>query len=419
VPFCSVAQESIKTLTIGDTLPDVEITSLYNAKGSRMRTADFKKQLLIIDFWATGCAGCVMGLPRLEALQKQFGDSIKVLPVTYEKKEQVVAFWKQNMYTKNLTLPTVVEDKDFGTLFKHRSIPHEIWVYKNKVIGITSDEYVDANNIKQILKGEKINWPVKYDYYKYDYNKPIFSADTGKLNHSRTLRYAGLTGYREGVNSVGFSGGSGIVRDRINGTVRAYALNEPLYVFYVLRWNRLVSMQPLVKPEEELKPNQVVWEVKDRSKYRFVKNLGYTQTWVRKNGFCFESLNSDTGQTDKQIYLSMIEDMNRLMGLNVRWEKRKELVWVLRKTEEPQQNVTIKSVKGVSIWELLEKWSQQEDHPYVFDESGIRSGLKTKMQVNNNDNMEILNMELRYYGLKLLKETREVDKFVFTELNSK
>ena len=290
---------------------------------------------MIIDFWATNCAGCVEALPRMEALQKQFGSKIKVLPVTYESEKLVTSFWKNNKYTKNISLLTVVDDKIFNKYFKHQTIPHEIWVYKGKVIGITTSDYVDADNIQRVLDGEKPDWPVKNDFYIFDaHNQSLFSCNPNQIDTSNTsIQYAAISDYKEGVNSEGSSGGSGIVRNAEKKNIRSYFLNQPIFTSYVLLLNRVIKFGTLVKPGL-INSNEVVWEVKDRSRYIHRKTDGYLQDWIRTNAICFESLKPDTGQTDEQVFRSMISDLNALLGLNVRWEKRKEKVWVLIRTEK-------------------------------------------------------------------------------------
>jgi FKBP-type peptidyl-prolyl cis-trans isomerase/thiol-disulfide isomerase/thioredoxin len=414
----SASAQQVHSLSIGDQLPEFVIKKIINYPKRTAKASDFKKQLLIIDFWATSCSGCVLALPKMEQLQNEFGTKIMILPVTYEPELLTRNFWKSNTYTKKLNIPSVVEDKVFSAYFKHKTIPHEAWVYNGKVIAITTPDYVNAEQIRKVLTGAAINWPVKYDFFKFDAAKPLFIADTNQIDLTSTqLKYAAISDYKEGVNSEGLTGGSGIFRDSLKKIVRTYFLNQPIYTSYILNWTKVRSENTLVKPGFLIAPNQIVWEVADRSKYIFDPKLSYQQEWIRKNGICFESINPDTGQTDLQVYQTVIADLDRLLGLHVRWEKRKEKVWILRKSSQVTKLAKMDAAENeeISASGLAYQLNQQENNPYIFDESGVDE--KLRLHISSWTNLPEIATQLRDHGLKLEQEDREVDKFIFTEID--
>lgn len=403
-------------LKIGDRIPDVVIPKIIHAAQTIARITDYKDQLLILDFWATNCSGCVAALPRLDSLQKQFGKGIKILPVTYEPSSMVQNFWKNNKYTKHLMLPSVVEDKLLSNYFKHKSIPHEVWIYKGVVIAITDEGYVDANNISRVLGGEKVSFPFKDDYLVFDSSKPLFTIDPGQIDTNNTsLKYAAISDYKEGINAEGLSGGFGIIRNTYNKTIRCFFLNQPIFNSYTYCWSRILAAGTLNKPSFLITPNQIVWEVINKSKYIYTK--GYQQDWIRANGICFESLNPDTGQTDQQICRSVISDLDGLLGLKVRWEKRKENVLVLVKNNYSNKEHNQSSGgKSYMIGNLVYQLNLQEKNPYVFDES--KSGeTELKLNINYLSDIESVRRELQAHGYDLKEEMREVDKFIFSEID--
>lgn len=426
---------NLPNLSIGDQLPDFVISKIINANQKMANTADYKNQLLIIDFWATSCSGCVEALPKMDALQKKFGSKIKVLPVTYEKEANVIVFWKNNKYTKNLSLPSVIEDKVFASYFKHKSIPHEVWVYQGKVIGITSSDFVDADNIQTVLNGQPVNWPVKNDFYVFDAVKQLlFAPDPNQIDTTSTfMKYAAISDYKEAVNAEGF-GGSGIIRDPTKKTIRAFFLNHAIYNAYLINWNYLIKPADLVRPTFSLTPNQIVWEVLDKSKYVFIEGSGALQSWLTRNGICFESVNPDTGQTDAAVHKSIIADLDRLLGLHARWEKRKEKVLVLVRTNK---NIQLKSkqtltgqyddrliVKGalhqfrdLPLNSLTSQMNKEADNPYVFDETAYTDKVDMNLNFSSWTDITGIKRALQHYGLDLKEEERLVDKFIFTELD--
>ena len=405
---------ALPELRVGDSLPDFVIPNLINTDGRPIRTGDFRDRLLLLDFWSVTCSGCVAAMPEMAALQKQFGNRIKVLPVNQEDRDRVAAFWKSSSYTKNLQLPSVVEDSLFSAYFRHRYLPHEVWVYKGKVIGITGADYVDAGGVQKVLSGERMSWPLKNDFYKFDRRQVQFKIDTTQFSPSDTaLDYAAVSGYRSGVNSDGLSGGMGIVRDPEKKTVRLYLINTALYTAFVLLSNNTGEIRKMIRPTVGLSPNQMVWEVADRDRFEYRGRTlsGYQQDWIPVNSFCFESLHADTGQSDQQVYRKGMEELNGILGLNVGWRRRKEKVYVLKKDVSGPKVLAQKT--GLNALSLVNRLNQDENSPYIFEESGSEAVLPEEL-LKLKDLTELAGA-LQPYGLLLEQQEREVDKLVFCE----
>lgn len=423
----------IPNLKIGDELPDFEIPIIIQGTKRSARVSDFKDQLLIIDFWSIYCSGCIAAMPKMDLLQKHFGNRIKILPVTYESETLVTNFWRKNRNTKDLGLSSVVEDKIFASYFRHQTIPHEVWVYKGKVIAITTEQYVDETNIQKVLNGESIKWPVKNDFYSFDGSKePLFKLNKAQINPSSIIHYAAISGYKEGVNSEGLTGGSGIIRDQTEKTIRVFFLNQAIFTSYELNWRNLVNPKMLSKPSASIMPNQIVWEVADKSKYKYEFKTDYQANWIRNNGICFESLSQDTGQTTLDISTSIIKNLNYLLGLNVRWEKRKEKIFILVRTSNNDKlksktvladfkdqfttKGTTQRFRATSLSNVIYRINQQDQNPYVFDETNYKDEVDLDLNINSWTDITAIKKALLIYDLDLKEEERLVDKFVFTEI---
>lgn len=423
--------KSIPDLKVGDELPDFKIEKMINGVKRSMQTAEFRDRLLILDFWDTACGSCIAAMPKMGRLQQIFGSKVSILAVTWEEEQKIREFWKQNSYTRDVKLPGVVEDSVLHSYFRHRYVPHEIWVYKGKVIGITDGEHVDEKNIRAVLEGGKPSLPLKYDYYlAYDQSKPVFSINPGQLDQKNTpLRYAAIRGYRPGLFASGWTSGMDIVRDSVNRTVRAYFLNAPIWMAYFMYLQNTYKRAGLLTPDMLPKPNGTLWEVADRGRYRYkirdeAKAQGYTQDWMIDNSICFEGWYPDKGQSDEQVYAAVIQDMNRLLGLNVRLERRREKVYViidLNQGGSVSQKKTQEIKGGVNLYELEDHWNNQEDYPYLFEESKKEGKYKSIIKMNIDTTGMLgrileLKSQLAVYGLELREEERLVDRIVFSEV---
>jgi thiol-disulfide isomerase/thioredoxin len=424
---------NIPNLKVGARLPDFEIPKIIKSTKRNIRSSDFNNQLLIINFWSIYCSGCIAAMPRMDSLQKYFGNKIRILPVTYEAETLVSNFWKKNRNTKNLSLFSVVEDRILSSYFRHQTIPHEVWIYKGKVIAITSEQYVDRKNIQKILNGEAIKWPEKNDFLlTYQGQKPLFELNKLQADPSTIIQYAAISDYKEQVNSEGLTGGSGVIRDQKEKKIRIFFINQPIAIAYEINWRNLIQPKTMVRPSLALTPNQTVWEVADKSKYKYDSKTDYLANWIRKHGICFESLASDTGQTEADISKSTIANLNSLLGLNVRWEKRKEKVLILIRTSKNDKiksrttltdfndqltvSGSIRKFRATSLANVVYKLNEQEQNPYVFDETAYRGEVDLDLDIDVWTNIAAMRKALQEYDLDLKEEVRLIDKFIFTEI---
>src|SRR5690348_12795028 len=111
--------DSIHTLTIGETIPDIEITNILNYPAKTAWLHDFKGKLVIIDFWGSWCGGCIRLFPLLDTIQRKFKDKLIVFAVTAEDKEKIIPFLAKRKISNNVSFPIVTNDTLLGRLFPH------------------------------------------------------------------------------------------------------------------------------------------------------------------------------------------------------------------------------------------------------------------------------------------------------------
>lgn len=412
-------KDTVKSLRIGDRVPEVLLQKILGQgviTSQSLRAYD--GQLLLIDFWATNCSGCIQSLPKLDSLQQLFGNQIHVLLSTYEKEQAVRTFMARNPIAKKLLLTTVVEDNELGAYFEHRSIPHVVWIWKGSVVAITGTEYINGSNIRAVLQGQPVHWPVKNELTLYDYEQPLLQAINNRdFTHNR-LQYSALLGYQDGVASR-----VGITVDTVQKTRRAYLINVPIVNAYFLLYMRTMDIFQLQRPHLFLTPNQLIVEGAPRSDFWFERAVsGYKAAWEREHDISLEVVVADTGQNDTAMYRFMIGELNRLLGVEGGFERRNMECLVLKKvqgdrqrkpetaTNEAANALAVLTNQGTDAGNLVYHMNLQAGNPPVFDDSGYNG----KLHLDTTEWTDVVQLTklLRPFGLTLVRQQRKVDLLV-------
>ena len=115
--------------TVGKPAPDVSWTLL---DGTTQKLADLKGKVVVLDFWATWCGPCVMGLPKISAVAKRYADQgvVFVACDIEEAKGGVEKF----LARKKLEIACAIVDQKFTKPFGVGGIPHTVMIGKDGVI---------------------------------------------------------------------------------------------------------------------------------------------------------------------------------------------------------------------------------------------------------------------------------------------
>src|SRR5690242_8781095 len=190
-----------RSLNIGDIVPDFNISEISNYPRKTVQFSSFGNKLVILDFWAIYCKGCIEALPKLAKFQKQFGDKLQILLVNKERRVQVSKVISNqvklhpSLKDALMNLPYISQDTILNTIFPHYFIPHEVWINgKGKVIAITDERQVTERNIRLALTNPRINLPEKKDFLAQDVSLPllpqIFDSYSSQLsNYSCLFKY--------------------------------------------------------------------------------------------------------------------------------------------------------------------------------------------------------------------------------------
>ncbi len=403
-------------LGIGEKVPDFTLDKVLDRGTiSRGTIGGLGKDLVIVDFWATNCTGCIKSFPKLDSLQKRFGTDVRFLLSTFEPEAQVRTFMERNPIGKRVQLMSVVEDTVLGARFPHRSIPHVVWIYKGVVIGLTGTEYINARNIQDVLEGKPVEWPAKSEVIAFDYDKPLLRLASNQQFTQNKLRYSALMGYQDGLKGM-----HGIAIDTTQGTRRGYFINQPVLNAYFLLHVKTMDIFSLNRPHVFITPNQLIAEGVDLHRIWYDREVsGYHAAWQREHSLTMEVMLPDSNQTDTAIYRFMIVELDRLLGFRTGFERHLVDCWVLKRIDGSShvpkttaaQDAALRNMLGKQQGtdQLIEKLNQRRGNPPVFDESGYDGELEMP-EIDQTD-IAGLNKRLRRFGLGFVIEKREVDFF--------
>ncbi|MBD8490073.1 redoxin domain-containing protein [Echinicola sp. CAU 1574] len=407
----------VKPLEVGDQVPDLLIENVLNHPKGEIRLSDYRGKLLILDFWATWCAPCVKGFPKLDSLQQEFAGKLEILAVTYQSQVEVDKLFSRLKGLRDIEMPIAVSDNTLRQLFPHRTLPHYVWIAQDgKVLAITGPEEVTEANIAQAIKTGRASLRQKSAMVK------SFSAEVPLLLGNRDLEkpliaQSALTGYIEGVSGMYYP-----TDPRPEKGVRISMYNLPLA--WVFRYAHFENT-----PETYFGDNRMVYEVADLSDWINKEKGEAYLDWLRDgHGFCYELI-LPFGQADKR-YTYMQQDLDRYFPQYlVRREKRLRPVWVLQRIpgmenyhtqggeETSSSGPTELHLQNFPIRVLLNQlnifYLQRSERP-VVDETGITENIDLHL-TGKLSQIASLKAALNKHGLDLVQGEREIEVLVIKD----
>lgn len=147
-------------VVIGQRVPDVVIGGVSGLHGAGQNLevlplSAFRGKLLILDFWATWCAPCIAGFPKMKMLQEKYPDELQVILVNNEPVARATAFLEKRKNEHGEAFTAVMGDTLLNGMFPHRTVPHYIWIGRDgKVLAITGEEELEEAKLLQAMAGE-------------------------------------------------------------------------------------------------------------------------------------------------------------------------------------------------------------------------------------------------------------------------
>lgn len=396
----STAPDRSREIKIGESFVPPEAVSTMRYAQGQPNWKDLEDKLVLIDFFATNCGSCIQAMPKLQQIKDKMGEKVEIFNVTRESKEVLDKFFAKNKFLidNKVNLPVIYNDTYLNSIFPHRFEPHVVWLYKGKVQALTYSDFVKEENIQKLFNTGTLDLPLKDDYGV---------AKAARTDLAQFKAGAWLTGYQEGVPPQA----SEITLDSLTGQTKSSIYNVPIFSALLSTWGLI---QP---PEFYVKPERVVWKVKDSTLYDyFAGGVGY-EVFRSQYGISYERYDEHKRTENEQAKI-MLEDLHNFLGVKSYYAKKNMNCLVLRtcpvKPMKESVTITIKK-QGYEGTGALAFWLDYSNKfPAIVDE--VNSKRYLYLDASRLTNLAELNEQLGPYGIEAAHDYKEVDVFVVEEV---
>lgn len=426
------AQQPLQTepLEIGDPIPELILQNAINHPDSVIKSSDWNGKLVILSFWATWCKVCIEQLPKMDALQKEFGDNIMIIPVTQDSEDKVQRLLDSSPKLSGISLPFVTST-NLNHLFPHRLLPHEIWIGESgEVVGITGHEEINRNSIQEYFNKKVRVQEIKQDIINYDLKKPMIAGGLGnyilptnKIRYSRmiTSYIPGLGGFRSNVN-------------KFEDLVTIKCTNTTIQDLYV---QALATNPHAIWPQNNdfylMFGGRLLWELQDSTLFLSPE----TRSRLDKTADSLMAFNYEIilpRSDSSRINALMLQDLNDYFGYHYNIvgsrQEREMDCWVLvcvdssklvSSTNRPKcvwidNNANRIEVSNAFVDEFMFRWLSASVLMYfypipIINETGVTEPIELGLDVDPSD-FEAVKKAISAYGLEFRREKRMIDMIV-------
>lgn len=426
----SLAQQPGIALHIGDQCPDMEL-SMVNYATPTARLSDFRGKAIILDFWATWCAPCVGSFPKMDSIQKTFGDKLMILPVTYEDKNAVDYFLDKLKHVKKIQPVSVVNDQELNRLFPHSTVPHYVWIDAyGKVQAITFPESLTLTNIQSLLNGAKLNVPVRNDETALAVNTNSGNSLSALLESKGAFEFGKLIGEDSSISSLHlvskyiprFAGGGSYghpnwVSMSNSSIIALFSMAYGEGIRFFGGWSRI---QLITKDSAKFTDNSGPGAA----------SLQYRNMWRPLPGHLYNYILKVPNEDTAGRFEIMRKDINVLFPfVSAAIEKQNRPCWVLKPIQGNTRYISrdtgntniqrnpyylICNKFPIRSFLMVLQLAYQNSKLPIIDETGYTGNLDLHLEAEIGK-PEALNVELNKYGLTLQQENRPVEILVMKD----
>lgn len=133
--FASCLRSGSGDLTPGDAAPAIELQLL---DGSPLSLQELKGKVVLVNFWASWCAPCIMEMPDLKAIYRKLKErGFEILAIAQDESFDKI---KEIVSAKNLDFPVLLDPKGYAKrAYKVRGFPETFLIDREGKLRFIND----------------------------------------------------------------------------------------------------------------------------------------------------------------------------------------------------------------------------------------------------------------------------------------
>ncbi|SMD44797.1 Thioredoxin-like [Aquiflexum balticum DSM 16537] len=413
---------AILPLSVGDKFDYPVLEHALYSESGRLDLAKYRGKLVILDFWATWCAGCVASFPKNNELLKTYKDRLALVAVTYEPKEKIVPYLEKLKAKKGweLSMDFVAANSSLAEIFPHQSLPHYVWIAPDgKVAAITVGSSVNGENIDKLLAEGDISLKVKQDNNLRLNKAELFLTRNEQYGKKPILHQSALTSFIDRLSTE-------------------YVLEEPSEagIGRILTVNQSLATLCLTAfgegdNKKYFGGSRLILDVREPE--LIIPGPHHSgelyEEWLKSNAYCYELLYPQ--QHEPARYTYMQEDLKRFFPQYIfEVETREMEVWKIILTdpkggfeaksdqalrfEFTGQGGIIQNIMLNGLVGYLNMYFMHDSAYPVVDATGISVPVTLELDANMTDPDEVA-ASLRTYGLDMVRSRMPIEVLVIRD----
>jgi peroxiredoxin len=133
--------------------------ALTNEAGKRVRVSDYRGKVLLLNFWATDCGGCVLEIPSFIAIESAYGakpfTAVGIsMDISYENLKNADEAWgkvRPFVAGHKVNYPILMGDESIFAAYGLNALPATFLIDKSGRIAATYVGVVSKDNVEENL----------------------------------------------------------------------------------------------------------------------------------------------------------------------------------------------------------------------------------------------------------------------------
>jgi len=180
-------------IKVGKPMPDLLLRNIANFSKKEAKVSEFRGKWLVLDFWSLGCGSCVASFPHYSKQQQRFGDSVQVMMVGDQDKEnQTYPLWQKLQNKLSLKMPSAF-DSTLHKILAPQGLPFVIVINDKGIVKAVTGGLLDDDLIS-LMEGQSLKLHKVYqgdeqpEKALYNVNKPFLVNNNGGYDSAFIFR---------------------------------------------------------------------------------------------------------------------------------------------------------------------------------------------------------------------------------------